>query len=163
MTVRPIRLFGDPVLRTVSEPVILGNPTAVGLIADLVDSVAIPGRAGVAACQIGINLRAFSINIDGRISYVINPLLVEVSGDPSFVDEGCLSVPGLQFPRKRFPFASVAGVDLSGEPVLLSGTGLIAQALQHELDHLDGHLYIEGLERDSKREAMRIIRESSWF
>ncbi|MFP7833497.1 peptide deformylase [Marisediminicola sp. LYQ134] len=163
MPERPIRIFGDPVLKTVSTPIALGDPAAGTLIADLLDSVAVAGRAGVAACQIGVNLRAFSYNVDGVIGYVINPTLVEVSGDPVLVDEGCLSVPGFYFARSRYPFARVVGVDLDGEPVELSGTGLLAQALQHETDHLDGKLFIEGLEKETKREAMRLIRESDWF
>jgi peptide deformylase len=162
MTARQIRLFGDPVLKTVSDPV--GPDDDVqGLIEDLIDSVKIPGRAGVAAPQIGVNLRAFSFNVDGRIGYVINPELVEVSGEPELVDEGCLSVPGFFFPRLRYPFARVRGTDLDGETIELSGHGTMAQALQHETDHLNGELYIDGLDKPTKREAMRSIRESDWF
>jgi peptide deformylase len=163
MAQRPIRIFGDPVLKTVSEPIQLGDERVAGLIADLVDTVKLPGRAGVAAPQIGVNQRAFSYNIDGEVGYVINPVLVEVSGEPRLVDEGCLSVPGFYFERMRFPFARVVGTDLDGNPVELSGDGLMAQALQHETDHLDGKLFIEGLEGDRKREAMRQIRQSDWF
>ena len=163
MTERQIRVFGDPVLKTVSDPIRPGDPSAAGLVEDLLDSVRVPGRAGVAASQIGVNLRAFSYNIDSDVGYVINPELVEVSGEPTLVEEGCLSVPGFFFPRLRYPFARVTGVDLDGEPVEISGEGLMAQALQHETDHLDGTLYIEGLEKETKREAMRLIRESDWF
>lgn len=163
MTVREIRIFGDPVLKTASTPIVDGDPRTAALIADLIDSVQVPGRAGVAACQIGVNLRAFSYNIDGDVGYVINPVLVEVSGEPELVDEGCLSVPGFFFPRSRYPFARVIGVDLAGEAIEVSGTGLMAQALQHETDHLEGRLYIEGLDRETRREAMRVIRESDWF
>ena len=84
-------------------------------------------------------------------------------GDAEPVDEGCLSVPGLGFPRLRHPWARVTGIDLEGEPVELSGEGLLAQALQHETDHLRGRLYIEGLEPDVKREAMRAVRDAEWF
>jgi peptide deformylase len=163
MTQRQIRIFGDPVLKTVSDPITSGDERAAGLITDLLDTVRLPGRAGVAAPQIGVNLRAFSYNVDGEVGYIINPVLVEVSGDPQLVDEGCLSVPGFYFERLRYPFARVTGTDLDGNPLELSGTGLLAQALQHETDHLDGKLFIEGLERDRKREAMRQIRESDWF
>lgn len=162
MTVRQIRIFGDPVLKTVSDAVAPGIDVS-GLVEDLIDSVKVPGRAGVAAPQIGVNLRVFSYNVDGRIGYVINPELVEVSGDPELVDEGCLSVPGLYFKRRRYPFAKVRGVDLDGKAVELSGTGTMAQALQHETDHLNGELYIDGLDKETKREAMRAIRESDWF
>ena len=163
LAVRQIRLFGDPVLRSKCDTVPVGDPRAAGLIADLIDTVEVPGRAGVAANQIGVGQRAFSYNVDGVVGYIINPVLVEVSGEPELVDEGCLSVPGFYFPRLRYPFARVTGVDLAGEPVELSGDGLMAQALQHETDHLDGHLFIEGLEPAAKRDAMKLIRQSEWW
>ena len=163
MAERPIRLFGDPVLRSRCDLIPVGDPRAAPLVADLLETVALPGRAGLAANQIGVGLRAFSYNIDGDIGYVINPELVEVSGDPELVEEGCLSVPGFYFPRRRYPFARVRGIDLEGNVVELSGEGLMAQALQHEVDHLDGHLYIEGLEPETKREAMRAIRQAPWY
>jgi peptide deformylase len=163
MTVRDIRVFGDPVLRSPSDPVRSGDPRASAVVADLLDSVRLPGRAGVAACQIGVGLRAFSYNIDGEVGYILNPVLAEVSGEPTLVDEGCLSVPGFYFPRRRYPFARATGVDLDGRPIEVSGEGLMAQMLQHEIDHLDGHLFIEGLEGDTKREAMRAIRQAPWY
>jgi peptide deformylase len=160
---REIRLFGDPVLKTACDPI--GEITAKvrGLVEDLLDSVALPGRAGVAANQIGVGLRAFSYNVDGQIGYVINPVLVEVSGDPELVDEGCLSVPGLWYPTMRHPFARVVGIDLDGEPIEVAGTGVLAQALQHETDHLDGTLYLDRLDKESRRAAMKQVRESAWF
>ena len=162
MTERQIRIFGDPVLKTVSDPI---RPTddVTGLIDDLIDTVKIPGRAGVAAPQIGVNQRAFSYNVDGQVGYVINPIVVEVSGEPELVDEGCLSVPGFYFERLRYPFARVTGIDLDGNAIELSGEGVLAQALQHETDHLDGKLYIDGLEKGLRREAMQAIRNSDWF
>jgi peptide deformylase len=163
MTQRQIRIFGDPVLKTVSDPVTPGDRAVRGLIDDLLDSVKVPGRAGVAACQIGVSLRAFSYNVDGEIGYIINPVVVELRGEPELVEEGCLSVPGFFFPRLRYPFARVEGIDLDGTAIELQGEGLMAQALQHEADHLDGKLYIDGLDKQTKREAMRHIRESDWF
>jgi len=163
MAVREIRLFGDPVLRSACDPVVVGDPHASRLIDDLIATVHLPGRAGLAANQIGVGLRAFSYNVDGEVGYIINPVLAEVSGEPELVDEGCLSVPGFYFLRRRYPFARVTGVDLDGDPVELSGDGLMAQALQHETDHLDGHLFIEGLEAETKREAMRAIRKAPWY
>ena len=162
MTERQIRIFGDPVLKTVSD---LIRPTddVTGLIVDLIDTVKIPGRAGVAAPQIGVNQRAFSYNVDGLVGYIINPVVVEVSGEPELVDEGCLSVPGFYFERLRYPFARVTGIDLDGNAIELSGEGVLAQALQHETDHLDGKLYIDGLEKGLRREAMQAIRNSDWF
>lgn len=163
MTERQIRIFGDPVLKTRSDPIRAGDRAAAALVEDLIDSVKVPGRAGVAACQIGVNLRAFSYNVDGEVGYIINPVIAEVSGEPELVEEGCLSVPGFFFPRLRYPFARVTGVDLDGDPVELSGDGLMAQALQHETDHLDGKLYLDGLDKETRRNAMRQIRESEWF
>ncbi|MEJ1230254.1 MAG: peptide deformylase [Galbitalea sp.] len=163
MTERQIRLFGDPVLRSACDPITPGDPRAAGLVEDLLETVEVPGRAGLAANQIGVGLRAFSYNVDGVVGYVINPVLVEVGGEPEPVEEGCLSVPGFYFPRKRYPFARVTGIDLEGNPVELAGEGVFAQALQHETDHLDGHLYIEGLDPEIKREAMRSIRQAPWY
>ena len=163
MTERQIRLFGDPVLRSVCDPITPGDPKVKGLIEDLLETVKVPGRAGLAANQIGVPQSAFSYNIDGKVGYVINPVLVETSGEPELVDEGCLSVPGFYFPRRRYPFARVTGIDLKGNPVELEGDGVLAQALQHETDHLAGHLFIEGLDPETKREAMRAIRNAPWF
>lgn len=163
MTERQIRLFGDPVLRSACDPIAPGDPRVKGLIEDLIETVEVPGRAGVAANQIGVGLRAFSYNIDGEVGYIINPVLAEVSGEPELVDEGCLSVPGFYFLRKRYPFARATGIDLDGNAVELAGEGIMAQALQHETDHLDGHLFIEGLEPETKREAMRLIRQAPWY
>jgi peptide deformylase len=163
VTERQIRLFGDPVLKTVSDPVRTVDSGVRGLVEDLIDSVIPPGRAGVAAPQIGVNLRAFSYNVDGDVGYIINPEIVELSGEPELVDEGCLSVPGLWFPTMRYPFARVTGTDLEGNTIELSGTGVMAQALQHETDHLDGKLYLDRLDKESRREAMKQVRESNWF
>lgn len=163
MSVRSIRLFGDPVLRSPSDPVTIGDPRLASLVTDLLDTVREPGRAGVAASQIGVNLRAFSYNVDGEVGYVLNPVIVEVSGEKELVDEGCLSVPGFWFPTPRWSYARVEGLDLDGQKVVLEGTGLMAQALQHETDHLDGTLYVMTLEPETRREAMREIRTSDWW
>ena len=163
MAIRDIRLFGDPVLRSATDRVESIDVSTHSLVADLLDTVSLPGRAGVAANQIGVSKRVFSYNIDGRTGYVINPVLVEVRGEAQLVDEACLSVPGLGYPRRRFPWARVTGEDLAGNPIELAGDGLLGQALQHETDHLDGTVYIEGLDPDTKRVALRDIRESEWF
>ncbi|MFT4051569.1 MAG: peptide deformylase [Microbacterium sp.] len=163
MAVRTIRLFGDPVLRAVSAPIEEIDDGIRALVRDLIDSVELPGRAGVAAPQIGVGLRAFSYNIDGDIGYVLNPVLVEVRGEPAPVGEGCLSVPGVWHEALRHPWAKVTGIDLDGAPVVLEGEGLLAQALQHETDHLDGTLFLSRLTPEDRRAAMREIRESSWF
>ncbi|WP_375384570.1 peptide deformylase [uncultured Microbacterium sp.] len=163
MTVRAIRIFGDPVLRAVSAPIQEIDDGVRALVQDLIDTVELPGRAGVAAPQIGVGLRAFSYNIDGDVGYILNPELVEVSGQPVEVGEGCLSVPGLWHDAVRYPHAKVIGIDLDGEQIVLEGDGLLAQALQHETDHLDGRLYLDRLPPETRRTAMRQVRESAWF
>jgi peptide deformylase len=163
VAVRGIRLFGDPVLRSPSAPIEHIDDGVRALVRDLVDSVEPPGRAGVAAPQIGVALRAFSYNVDGEIGYVLNPRLVEVSGEPELIGEGCLSVPGLWHDVLRHPHAKVIGIDLDGAEVVLEGEGLLAQALQHETDHLDGTLYLDRLDPAARRLAMKEIRESDWF
>ncbi len=163
MAVRPIRLFGDPVLRAPSAPVGEIDDGVRALVRDLLDTVEPPGRAGVAAPQIGVAVRAFSYNVDGDIGYVLNPVLVEVSGEPEAIGEGCLSLPGLWHDTVRYPHAKVVGTDLDGNEVVLEGDGVLAQALQHETDHLDGKLYLDRLTPEERRTAMREIRESDWF
>ena len=163
MAVREIRLFGDPVLRTVCDPVEEVDEGVRALVEDLLDTVAFDGRAGLASTQIGHQLRAFSLHIDGEISYVLNPEIIALEGEPVATGEGCLSVPDLWFDVMRYPRATVRGMDLHGNEVVISGEGLLAQALQHECDHLDGKLYIQRLDREARGEAMRKIRTSSWF
>jgi len=163
MAVREIRLFGDPVLKTVSDPIKKIDSKIHALIEDLIDTTKLPGRAGVAAPQIGVNLRAFSYNIDGDVGYLINPEIIELSGAKSLVGEGCLSVPGLWHDTQRFEFARAVGTNLNGEKIEVSGTGLMAQALQHECDHLDGLLYLDRLEPSERKLAMKKLRETDWF
>ncbi|MCK8465627.1 peptide deformylase [Microbacterium sp. KSW4-16] len=163
MSVREIRIFGDPVLRTVCAPIEEIDEGVRALVTDLVDTVELPGRAGVAAPQIGVALRAFSYNIDGDIGYVLNPVLTEARGEPEPTGEGCLSVPGLWHDALRHPWARVEGIDLDGNAVVLEGEGLLAQALQHETDHLDGKLFLTRLDAETRKVAMREVRESAWF
>jgi len=163
VTERPIRLFGDPVLKAPADEITQIDDGVRGLVADLLDTVRIPGRAGVAAAQIGVGLRAFSYNVDGEVGYLINPRIVELSGDPEPMEEGCLSVPGLWFPTMRHPHARARGIDLDGNEVEVSGDGVLAQALQHETDHLAGMLYLDRLDKENRRAAMKQIRESDWF
>ncbi|AAZ56466.1 peptide deformylase [Thermobifida fusca] len=164
MTKRPIVLFGDPVLSTPAAPITTFNRHTEALIRDLMDTVDAPGRAGVAAPQIGVGLRAFSYRVDGQIGYVINPEIVELSEEiQEDGNEGCLSVPGLWYPTPRARRAVVKGVDLRNEPVVVAGTGVMARCLQHETDHLAGKLYLDRLPPETRRAAMREIRRSPWF
>ncbi|HMO12241.1 MAG TPA: peptide deformylase [Actinotalea sp.] len=160
MAMREIRVVGDPVLRTPCEPITEIDDRVRGLVEDLLETVDHDGRAGLAANQIGVNLRAFAWNIDDEVGYVLNPELVEVSEDEyQDGEEGCLSVPGLWYPTKRAWYARVEGSDLDGKPVVVEGTELMARALQHEVDHLDGMLYLDRLERSVRKRAMRAMRE----
>ena len=162
MAVREIRLYGDPVLRTVCDPVV-DFDAAKTLVQDLIDTTKLPGRAGVAAPQIGVSLRVFSYNVNGEVGYLINPMITKLEGEKRLTDEGCLSVPGLWHTTPRYQSATAVGYNLAGEKVTISGTGLLAQALQHECDHLDGIVYLDRLEADERRKAMRLLRETDWF
>lgn len=158
MAEREIRLWGDPLLRTACDPVTRFDESLAQLCTDLLDTVtAREGRAGLAANQIGVGLRAFSWYVDGRSGVVMNPRLVETSGEQT-EPEGCLSLPGLWFPLCRSDFAVVEGVDATGAPVTVKGDGLLARCLQHEIGHLDGQLYIDLLDGAVKRDAMRAAR-----
>ena len=163
MAVREIRLYGDPVLTTPCAEITTIDDGVRALVQDLIDTVKLPGRAGVAAPQIGVSLRAFSYNIDGDIGYVLNPRVVEVRGEPQPTGEGCLSVPGLWHDALRSEYARVEGIDLDGKRVVIEGTGLMAQALQHETDHLDGMVYLRRLSPEDRKVAMKQVRESTWF
>lgn len=160
MTVRPLRLLGDPVLRTPSDRVDCFDAALAQLVADLMDTVQVPGRAGLAASQIGSGLAVFAYNVDGRLGYLINPVLGETSGEQSG-EEGCLSIPGVTANRARAAHVVVTGVDLDQRPVTVAGDGELARCLQHETDHLRGELYIDALTGPERRAVMRAIRDQS--
>jgi peptide deformylase len=159
MAMREIRVIPDPVLRTPCEEITTIDDRVRSLVADLVETVDYEGRAGLAANQIGVNLRAFSWNIEDEIGYVLNPKIVELSDEIQDGDEGCLSVPGLWYPTRRAWYARVVGMDLDGNEITIEGTELMARALQHEVDHLDGMLYLDRLDRAVRKKAMREMRE----
>jgi peptide deformylase len=161
MTVRPIRLFGDPVLRTPADPVTSFDAGLRALVADLADTVREPGRAGVAAPQIGVSLRVFSYNVDGVVGHMVNPVLSDFAGaQDDGEEEACLSLPGLAFVTRRAMSVVATGQDQHGEPLVIAGTGFLARALQHETDHLDGRLYIDTLTGDVRRQALRELRRT---
>ena len=162
MAVREIRLFGDPILKSPTTE-IKDFDSVKGLIQDLLDTTTLPGRAGVAATQIGVGLSAFSYNVDGNIGYLINPEIVKVEGEIELLEEGCLSVPGLWHMTPRYPKATARGYQLDGSQIEVSGEGLMAQALQHECDHLKGFLYLDRLEKEERRLAFANLRQQTWF
>ena len=157
MTARPLRLLGDPVLRTPCDRVTRFDDAIASLVRDLVDTVALPGRAGLAANQIGSGLAAFAYNVDGQAGYVINPVLAETAGDQEG-PEACLSVPGVSALRRRAAYAVVTGVDLRERPVTVAGSGELARCLQHETDHLAGVLYIDALAGPERTAVLRALR-----
>jgi peptide deformylase len=160
MTVRPLRFLGDPVLRTQCEPVTRFDHSLVRLVADMLETVREPGRAGLAANQVGSALAVFTYNVDEQVGYLINPQIAELSGDAEGL-EGCLSVPGVTAVRRRAISAVATGVDLRQEPVTVAGAGELARCLQHESDHLRGELFIDKLKADERRRVSRRIR-SQW-
>ncbi len=159
MTIRPIRELGDPVLRTPADEVRAFDRELAALVRDLLDTVDHPGRAGLAAPQIGVSARVFSYNVDGEIGHLVNPRVVELSEETQDGDEGCLSIPGIWAPTVRAMHAVVEGFDVHGEPLRLSGSGLMARCLQHEVDHLDGRVFLDRLTGDARKGALRALRD----
>ncbi|SCF19686.1 peptide deformylase [Micromonospora mirobrigensis] len=158
MTMRAIRIIGDPVLRTPCEPVTSFDADLRALVGDLMDTLlGAPGRAGVAAPQIGVGAQVFVYDADGHRGHMINPT-IELSEQTQDDEEGCLSIPGLYFPTPRAMHATVHGFDQHGEPLTISGSGFLARALQHETDHLHGRLYVDTLRGEGRRRALREIR-----
>ena len=162
MSVRPIRVFGDPVLRSVAAPVTDFDKELRTLVADLTDTMLDAPGAGLAAPQIGVGLRVFTWYVDGHLGHLVNPTL-QLSSETQDGEEGCLSLPGLSIDCVRARSVVAHGFDMHGEPVVVEGSELLARALQHETDHLDGILFIDRLNREARREAMKAIRESDWF
>lgn len=161
MAMRDIRISGDPVLRTPCDPIAEVDDAVRTLVEDLLETVDHDGRAGLAANQIGVGLRAFSWNIEGDIGYILNPVITEMSAENQELgEEGCLSIPGLWYPCERPSYARAEGTDLDGGPVVVEGEGIWARLVQHECDHLDGRLFIDRLAKDVRKRAMREIREA---
>ncbi|GAB3286104.1 peptide deformylase [Sinomonas notoginsengisoli] len=158
MAVLPIRIIGDPVLRTVAEPVTDFGAGLTRLVEDMLETMEDVDGAGLAAPQVGVGQRVFTYQIDGERGYVVNPVL-ELSED--FQDdaiEGCLSIPGVAFPVRRRARARVTGLDADGNPVAFDAEGLLARIAQHETDHLDGILFPDRLDGEDRRAALRAIR-----
>jgi peptide deformylase len=161
VAVRPIRLFGDPVLRTKAVPVADFDAELRALVRDLTDTMLEAPGVGLAAPQIGVSLRVFTYHVEGVVGHLVNPSL-DLSEETQHELEGCLSIPELTFECTRALQVVATGFDMHGEPVTVDGSGLLARAIQHETDHLDGILFVDRLDRETKREAMRAIRESEW-
>jgi peptide deformylase len=162
VSVRPIRLFGDPVLRTPAEPVHDFDAELRRLVQDLTDTMMEAPGVGLAAPQIGVGLRVFTCYVDDQLGHLINPSL-KLSVEEETDDEGCLSFPGLAFPTKRASSVVATGYNMYGEPVTLEGSHQLARCVQHETDHLDGVLFIDRLDPEQRKLAMRAIHEAEWW
>jgi len=162
LSVREIRLFGDPILKSPTVEVADFGSVA-SLVQDLLDTTSLSGRAGVAATQIGVGLSAFAYNVEGELGYLINPKLTALAGSVELMEEGCLSVPGLWHKTPRHTEATAVGYQLDGSMIEISGSGLMAQALQHESDNLAGLLYLDRLAKDERKLAFKALREQPWF
>jgi peptide deformylase len=120
-----------------------------------------PG-AGLAAPQIGVGLRVFTWFVEGEVGHLVNPVL-DLSEEEQYGEEGCLSIPDLGFDCTRALSVVARGFTMFGEPVTIEGSDLLARAIQHETDHLDGVLFIDRLDAETRKAAMKAIRESEWF
>jgi len=163
VTVQPIRLFGDPVLRTAAEPVVDFDAELRGLVADLTDSMTDQNGAGLAAPQLGVGLRVFTFHVDDLLGHLVNPVLDFPDEEEQDGPEGCLSIPGLYFDTKRRQNVVAKGFNEYGDPMQIVGSGLLARCVQHETDHLDGVLFLDRLDAATRKEAMKAIREADWY
>lgn len=161
MTVLDIRLFGDPVLRTPALAVTDFDRQLRQLVQDLTDTMQDAPGVGLAAPQLGVGLRVFTYWVDNELGHLVNPNL-DLSDEEQDGEEGCLSLPGLAFDTKRSLRVVARGQNMYGEPVEIEGSDLLARCIQHETDHLDGILFIDRLDRATRKMALKAIREAEW-
>jgi peptide deformylase len=162
MAIRPIRLFGDPVLRTAAEPVTDFDKQLRNLVKDLTETLKDAQGAGLAAPQLGVGLRVFAYAVGSERGYLVNPELTFPDEQEQDGEEGCLSFPGIYFDVKRRLNTVARGFTDRGDPVQLVGTETLARCLQHETDHLDGVLFIDRMDPATRKLAMKAIREADW-
>ena len=162
MSLRPIRLLGDPVLRTPAAEVTTFDKELRRLVKDLTDTMLEAPGVGLAAPQLGVSLRVFTYDVDDVIGHLVNPVLHFPDDEEEDGPEGCLSRPGLQFDCVRHKNVVAHGQNEYGDPVVIAGSDLLARCVQHETDHLDGVLFIDRLDPQTKRAAMEAIREAEW-
>ena len=161
MSIKPIRLFGDPVLREKTQEVTDFDKELRNLVKDLQDTMMDAPGAGLAAPQIGVSLRVFTYYVDGVLGHLVNPDL-DLSDELQDGEEGCLSFPGIYYDTPRALRVVAKGFDQHGEPVTIEGSELLARAIQHETDHLDGILFIDRMDREQRKLALKSIREAEW-
>jgi peptide deformylase len=163
VTVQVIRLFGDPVLRTPAEPVRDFDRELRTLVTDLTETMLAAPGAGLAAPQIGVGLRVFTYHVDDEQSgHLINPVLHFPSDEEQDGPEGCLSIPGLSFDCRRREHVVAHGQNMYGDPITVEGTATLSRCVQHETDHLDGVLFVDRLDAETRKAAMKAIREADW-
>lgn len=157
--IRPILVVGNPVLRQKAKRVTQVDGSIQKLIDDMIETMKAAPGVGLAAPQVGVPLRLAVIEVDEKITVIVNPEIVKTSGEHE-LDEGCLSVPGFWGRLPRAERVSVKAQDRHGKDLRIrDAEGLFAQALQHEIDHLDGHLYIDRMETLEKLQRSEPLRK----
>ncbi|NNG35477.1 peptide deformylase [Nakamurella aerolata] len=172
MTVRPIVIYGEPVLHRATTPVTVFDDELKQFVDDLFETNTAAHGAGLAANQVGDDRRVFIYDCPDdegvrHKGYVVNPVLQtseipETMPDPDNDWEGCLSVPGENYPTGRASWAKVTGVDADNNPIEVEGTGYFARCLQHETDHLDGFVYLDRLVGRYARAAKKMVKANGW-
>lgn len=142
MAKRKIRISTDEVLRKISKPVSAITPNVLTLLDDMAETMYAANGVGLAAPQVGILKRIVVIDIGDGLVELINPVVVETKGS-QIGNEGCLSIPGYSAPVERPEYVKVKALNRKGEEIIVEGRDLMAVALCHETDHLDGILYID--------------------
>jgi len=150
-----IRTYPDPVLRRKAEPVEKIDSEVKKICENMVEAMIRADGVGLAAPQIGISKRIIVLDVEGEFHVLINPELVETSEETEEFTEGCLSVPGVMATVKRSAEAKVVGKGLDGSEVEIAGAGLLARAIQHEIDHLEGRLFIDHLSPARKQSILK--------
>lgn len=154
----PIRLIGDPVLRSRSAEVANINGSLKQLVEGMISTMKLAPGVGLAAPQVGVLKRIFVYDIGDGPHVVINPVIHQTAGEWEY-EEGCLSVPGFSWRISRPNQVHLSGYDLEENEIDLEASEFLGRVIQHEVDHLDGILLIERLGPDERREAMRILRK----
>ena len=158
MAIQPIRLFGDPVLRQRSAEVALVDEAVRKLMRDMIDTMRAAPGVGLAAPQIGVLRRVIVWENEEEAGSLANPVISDRRGS-DVADEGCLSIPGLNYPVERSEWIEVTGIDEEGNTVHLEAKDYTARIIQHEIDHIDGVLFIDRLPEDLQRDAKRTLRQ----
>ena len=159
LSILEIRLFGDPVLRQRAQEVTEFDPRLEKLAADMLETMRDAPGVGLAAPQVGVLKRLFTWEVDEQHGAVVNPVLTDASDEAVEDDEGCLSFPGLYYPLSRPLRVEVTWQDLTGEEQTTRLEGFDARVWLHEMDHLDGVLFIDHLAQHDRKAAMKAMRE----